>query len=75
MTNLTKGSSVPPLDQQKGFRIHLLVFLLATPLIWLAWYLTDTAYIWPLWQTPVWAIGLLFHYLGVSVFGKRSRNI
>lgn len=55
-----------------GFRIHLLVFLLATPVIWLVWYLTDTTYPWPLWSTPAWALGVLFHYLGVFVFHKKQ---
>ena len=55
---------------KKGFRIHLLVFLLATPVLWLVWYLTDRTYPWPLWSTPAWAIGVLFHYLGAFVFRK-----
>jgi hypothetical protein len=59
-----------------GFQIHLLVFLLATPVIWIVWYLTDTTYPWPLWSTPAWAIGLLFHYLGVFVFkGKQHKTL
>lgn len=57
-----------------GFRIHLLAFIVFTPIIWLVWYLTDTTYPWPLWSTPAWAVGLLFHYLGVFVFGKRKYN-
>lgn len=55
-----------------GFRIHLLVFLLATPVNFIIWYLTDTTYPWPLWSTSAWAIGLLFHYLGVFVFKKNK---
>jgi hypothetical protein len=59
---------------KKGFRIHLIAFLLVTPAIWLVWYLTSTTYPWPLWSTPAWAIGVLFHYLGVFVF-KRNKSI
>lgn len=66
---------VTPVDPKKGFRIHLLVFLLATPAIWLLWYLTDRTYLWPLWSTPAWAIGVLFHYLGVFVFKKSKSNL
>lgn len=55
-----------------GFRIHLLAFLVATPILWLVWYLTNTDYPWPLWSTPAWAVGVLFHYLGVFVFKKRQ---
>ena len=70
MTHLTNEHRVAPINAAKGFSIHLLVFLLATPIIWLAWYLTDTSYPWILWQTPAWTIGLLFHYLGEFVFKK-----
>jgi len=70
MTRSINGYKAAHIDPKKGFRIHLLVFLLITPLIWLLWYLTDRTYPWPLWNTPVWAMGLLFHYLGVFVFNK-----
>lgn len=62
----TKTSKNPKL----GFKIHALVFLLVTPVIFIIWYLTDTTYPWPLWSTSSWAIGVLFHYLGVFVFRK-----
>lgn len=55
-------------NQARGFRIHLLVFLITTPLIWLVWYLTDRSYIWPLWSTPAWLVGIIFHYLGINFF-------
>ncbi len=51
-----------------GFKIHLFAFLLLTPATWLVWLLTDITYPWPLWSTPAWAVGLIFHYLGVFVF-------
>lgn len=57
-----------------GFKIHLLAFLVLTPVIWLVWYLTDTTYPWPLWSTPGWALGVLFHYLGVFVFKSKKGN-
>jgi len=56
---------------RKGFKIHLLVFLLVTPAIWLVWFLTSQTYPWPIWSTPGWAIGVLFHGLGVYVFRKQ----
>ena len=74
MTHLTKSSTTAPIDPKKGFRIHLLVFVLVTPVIWLVWYLTGTTYPWPLWSTPAWAIGVLFHYLAVYIF-KKSKTI
>lgn len=73
MAHSVKGYNATPVNVKKGFRIHLLVFLLAMPAIWLVWYLTDVTYPWPLWSTAAWAIGILFHYLGVYVF-KQSKN-
>jgi hypothetical protein len=73
MTHQASWGTSAPVNPKKGFRIHLLVFLLATPAIWLVWYLTDRTYPWPLWSTLAWAIGVLFHYLGVFVF-KKSKN-
>ncbi|WP_157976930.1 2TM domain-containing protein [Taibaiella helva] len=70
------GYNATSIQPQKGFRIHLIVFLLSTPAIWLVWYLTDRTYPWPLWSTPAWAVGVLFHYLGVYVFKKsKTHNI
>jgi len=74
MTHLKNEATFTPVNPRKGFRIHLLVFLLATPAIWIVWYLTDSTYPWPLWSTPAWAIGVLFHYLGVYVFKKSKTN-
>ena len=57
---------------KKGFRIHLIAFVAGVPAIWLIWYLTSTTYPWPLWTTPAWAIGVVFHYVGVFVFSKEK---
>lgn len=61
-------------DLRKGFKIHLLVFVLVTPVLWLVWYVTDRTYPWPLWSTPAWGVGIVFHYLGVYVFKKSSKH-
>ncbi|MCS3798564.1 2TM domain-containing protein [Niastella sp. OAS944] len=74
MSQQTEWGASASVNPQKGFKIHLLVFFLATPAIWIVWYLTDRTYPWPLWSTPTWAIGVLFHYLGVFVFRKSKKN-
>lgn len=74
MTHFTTRSTAAQINPQKGFRTHLLVFLLVTPALWIAWYVTGNSYIWPLWSTPFWATGLLFHYLGVFVFKHKKTN-
>ena len=74
MTTQFQSGAYAPINPKKGFNIHLLVFVLVIPVLWLTWYLTDRTYPWPLWSTPAWAIGLLFHYLGVFVFKKQEAN-
>ncbi len=74
MNHQTNWTPLSLESQKKGFRIHLIAFLLGAPAIWLIWYLTSTTYPWPLWTTPAWAIGVLFHYLGVFVF-KKNKSI
>jgi hypothetical protein len=73
MTHQSTWNAATPVNSKKGFRIHLLVFLLATPVIWLIWYLTDRSYPWPLWSTPAWALGVIFHYLGAFVFNNKKK--
>ena len=69
---MSSHPEINPATARRGFRIHFLVFILATPAIWIAWYVTDKTYPWPLWSTPAWAVGVLFHYLGVFVFKKKG---
>lgn len=72
MKNLANGHTVAQINPAKGFRIHLLVFVLTIPIIWAIWFFTDRTYLWPLWQTSAWAAGLLFHYLGVFIFKNKN---
>ncbi len=49
-----------------GFKSHFLSFVIIIPFLWLLWYLTSpNSYMWPLWPTLGWAVGLAFHYAGV----------
>jgi hypothetical protein len=74
MTHQSSWGSPTPIDPKKGFKIHFIVFVLATPVSWLVWYFTDRTYPWALWSTLAWGIGVLFHYLGVFVFKKRNNQ-
>jgi len=74
MRHLANEHTIAPINPKRGFTIHLLVFTLTIPVIWLIWFLTDRTYLWPLWQTGAWATGLLFHYLGVYVFKKSNKK-
>lgn len=72
MTN--QNMSVGFTNYKRGFRIHLLTFLIGIPAAWIVWSLTDKTYMWPLWQTAGWAVGILFHFIGVYVFKKSKLN-
>ncbi|MCP2025356.1 hypothetical protein L1276_000496 [Flavobacterium sp. HSC-32F16] len=74
MRHLASEPTMAQINPKKGFKIHLFVFVLTVPVIWLTWFLTSRTYLWPLWQSGAWAIGLLFHYLGVFVFKKSKNN-
>jgi hypothetical protein len=73
MTHITNRYIATTINYKKGFRIHLLVFLLTIPAIWTVWHFTNSTYPWALWQTAIWATGLFFHSLGVFVF-KKPKN-
>lgn len=72
MSHSIKGYKATAVNAPQGFRIHLVVFLLTTPALWLVWYLTDSSYPWPLWSTTSWVTGIVFHYLGIYVFKKKA---
>ena len=72
MKNLAKEHKTAHIDPKKGFKIHLLVFVLTVPILWFILLLTNQTYVWPLWQNTAWAIGIVFHYLGVYVFKSKT---
>ena len=45
------------------FRTHLLVYSIINGVLWLIWFLTGHGYIWPIWPTAGWGIGLILHFL------------
>jgi hypothetical protein len=53
------------------FRRHLIVYLVINTVLWLLWYITDSGYLWPIWPTAGWGVGLIFHY----IFDYRASNL
>lgn len=45
------------------FRVHLTVYLVVNAVLWAIWYFTGRGYLWPVWPTAGWGIGVIFHYL------------
>jgi hypothetical protein len=54
-------------NSKKSFKIHLLVFLLATPAIWFVGHLTGSTYEWHLWAIAAWTKVLQVHFLRAIV--------
>lgn len=75
MKNLANEHKMAQINPKQGFRIHLFVFVLTVPMLWAVWFFTSRTYLWPLWQSAAWAVGLIFHYLGVFVFKSRKNNL
>lgn len=47
-----------------GFKIHFSLFLILFPVNWIIWYATNTTYLWPIWPTLGWSLGIVVHWLG-----------
>ena len=70
MNDIIEQQIVSKAKARIGFRIHFLVFAVLTPINWIIWYAIDTSYIWPIWPTLGWGLGLLLHWLGVFHLDK-----
>ena len=45
------------------FRRHLLVYFVIIGALWTIWWVTGSGYIWPVWPTVGWGIGVIFHFI------------
>lgn len=60
-----------PAEQQRGFRVHAIVFVPAMLALFIINYLTGTHYWWALWVLLGWGIGLACHWWFVLGPGGR----
>ena len=58
-------------EEKKGFRIHVIVYLCVNTMLALIWWFTGAGFPWFVFPLGGWGIGLLFHGLGVYVFSRR----
>lgn len=65
MNTVIEQQIIEKAKRRLGFKVHFIIFLLLLPVNWIIWLLTDTTYIWPVWPTLGWGLGVLFHWLGV----------
>ena len=60
-------------EEKKGFFIHLAAYIIINLILILLWaFAAGGGYPWFIWPLGGWAIGLVFHFLGVFVFAKQS---
>ena len=60
-------------EEKKGFYTHLATYILVNILLVIIWaFPAGGGYLWFLWPLGGWGIGILFHFLGVFVFSRRS---
>jgi hypothetical protein len=59
-------------EEKKGFFNHLAVYVVVNLMLILIWAFTSRGYPWFFWPLGGWGIGLIFHFLGVFVFGKTT---
>ena len=66
-------------EEKKGFRNHVIVYVVINTMLALIWWLTGAKITgagvpWFVFPLGGWGIGLLFHGLGVHVFSRRQED-
>ena len=60
-------------EEKKGFFIHLTVYIVVNIVLVLIWvFAIGGGFPWFIFVLGGWGIGLLFHFLGIFVFEKKS---
>ena len=60
-------------EAKKGFFIHLTVYIVVNIILVLVWaFAAGGGFPWFIFPIFGWGIGIIFHYLGVFVFGGKS---
>ena len=59
-------------EEKRGFFIHLAIYIVVNIMLVLVWRFADGGgFPWFIFPLAGWGIGLLFHFLGVFVFGGK----
>jgi len=60
-------------EEKKGFFIHFTVYIVVNIMLVLIWaFAAGGGFPWFIFPLGGWGIGILFHFLGVFVFGRKS---
>lgn len=58
------------LKKRRDLRNHLFAYVVVNGAFWALWALTSGGYIWPVWISGLWAIGLVFNVWDVYIGQK-----
>ncbi len=59
-------------EDKKGFYIHLTAYVCVNGLLVIIWTVSGRGFPWFAVPAGGWGIGIVFHFLGVFVFGRQS---
>ena len=59
-------------EEKKGFYTHLIAYIAVNILLIIIWAVTGAGFPWFVFPLGGWGIGLILHFLGVFVFGRKS---
>jgi hypothetical protein len=59
-------------EEKKGFFIHFTVYVCVNALLIIIWAVNGDGFPWFVFPLAGWGIGIMFHFLGVFVFGRQG---
>ena len=57
-------------QKRANFKTNLVIYVIINTFLWAIWYFTTGGYIWPIWPTLGWGVGLAFMYVGAYHMDK-----
>jgi len=65
MDNLNDKELRQEAKKRIDFKHHFLIYIFFIALIWITWAISGYGYVWPIWPTIGWGLGIMFHYTAV----------
>lgn len=65
MNNYTEEQLKDVAQKRVDFKHHLAIYIVVIAFLWVIWAVSSGGYMWPVWPTVGWGIGIFFHYVGV----------
>ena len=65
MNNIHEEQLKKDAQKRVEFKRHFLIYIVVIALLWVIWVFSGSEYMWPVWPTAGWGIGVFFHYASV----------